>query len=309
MKRRSVIAAVMAIGAAGAGAAWLLSASRALDPAIAAVVALPGDAKAGRTVFFEGGCDACHMSPGQPDPFRLGGGLELKTRFGSFFPPNISPDARDGIGAWSAEEFARALLTGVSPRGAHYYPAFPYTSYRLMKPTDVRDLFAFLRTLPTVAGRPPPQAPLFAYSIRRAIGLWKWLYLGAAALPDAPDRDEAWRLGRYLVEGPGHCGECHSPRDGLGDVIARRRLEGGPSLDGKGKAPDITAAGLKDWSQSDIEEALSSGFTPTGDALGGAMAAVVRNTAELPPAYRAAIAAYLKSPTEARRPGEKEAHP
>ncbi len=285
------LAAVAALGAA----AWFASAPRGLDHATREAVAAPGDAAAGRIVFFAGGCDSCHMSPGQPDPFRLGGGLELKTPFGSFYPPNISPDAKDGIGAWSAGDFARALLAGVSPRGEHYYPAFPYTSYRRMTPIDVRDLYAFLRTLPAVAGRAPPHTLAFPFTIRRGVGLWKRLFLGAAGLPDAPGRDAAWKLGRYLVEGPGHCAECHSPRGVLGAIVAHRRLTGGPLPDGKGKAPDITAAGLKDWSKADIVEALTSGFTPTGDTLGGPMAAMVRNTAELPASYREAIADYLKS--------------
>ena len=285
------LAAIAALGVA----AWFASAPRALDRAAKEAVAAPGNAEAGRIVFFAGGCDSCHMSPGQSDPLRLGGGLELKTPFGSFYPPNISPDAKDGIGAWSASEFARALLTGVSPSGEHYFPAFPYTSYRRMTAVDVRDLFAFLRTLPPVAGRSPPHALAFPFTIRRGVGLWKRLFLGAAALPEAPGRDAAWKLGRYLVEGPGHCAECHSPRNILGAIVAHRRLTGGPLPDGKGKAPDITAAGLKDWSKADIVEALSNGFTPTGDSLGGPMAATVRNTAELPASYREAIADYLKS--------------
>jgi mono/diheme cytochrome c family protein len=220
--------------------------------------------------------------------------LALKTPFGTFFPPNISPDPEDGIGAWKAADFAAALLLGASPRGTHYYPALPYGSYRWMKPTDVRDLFAYLKTLTPVAGRAPPSEIAFPFNIRRALGLWKLWYLR-----DQPGRDgegvtNTWTLGRYLVEGPGHCAECHSPRDFLGGIIASRQLTGGALLDGKGKAPDITSAALKDWSKSDIAEALSSGFTPSGDTLGGAMAVVVRNTAQLPNAYREAIAAYLK---------------
>jgi mono/diheme cytochrome c family protein len=285
------LAIIVALGAAG----WFASAPRSLSAIVAQEVDAPGEAAAGRIVFFAAGCDSCHMSPGQSDPLRLGGGREVKTPFGSFYPPNISQDVQDGIGAWSADDFAGALLLGVSPRREHYYPAFPYTSYRRMTPIDVRDLFAFLRTLPAVSGRAPPHALAFPFTIRRGVGLWKRLFLGAAALPDAPGRDAAWKLGRYLVEGPGHCAECHSPRNILGAIVAHRRLTGGPLPDGKGKAPDITAAGLKDWSKADIVEALASGFTPTGDSLGGPMAATVRNTAELPAAYREAIAGYLKS--------------
>jgi len=288
-----VVAGLAAAAAVGA-AAWFASAPRGLDRATEETVAAPGSAEAGRIVFFAGGCDSCHMSPGQSDPLRLGGGLELKTPFGSFYPPNISPDVEDGIGAWSARDFARALLLGVSPSGEPFYPAFPYTSYRRMTAVDVRDLFAFLRSLPAVAGRAPPHRLAFPFSFRRGLDLWRRLYLRPRAFPDAPKRDAAWRLGRYLVEGPGHCAECHSPRDGFGGVAWGDRLKGGPLPDGKGKAPALTPAALKDWSKEDIAEALSSGFTPTGDTLGSAMAAVVRNTAELPPAYRAAIADYLK---------------
>ncbi len=305
MKAAAFILAGLATIAAFGAAAWFASAPRPIDPAIAEAVAAPGNAAAGRIVFFVGGCDSCHMSPGQSDPLRLGGGRELKTPFGSFYPPNISPDAKDGIGAWSAHDFARALLDGVSPRGEHYYPAFPYTSYRRMSATDVRDLFAFLRTLPAVAGRAPPHALAFPFTIRAGVGLWKRLFLGPRAFRDAPGREAAWKLGRYLVEGPGHCAECHSPRNMLGAILAHRRLAGRPLLDGKGKAPDITAVGLKDWSKADIVEALSSGFTPTGDSLGGPMAAMVHNTAELPPSYREAIADYLKSlPAGGWRPGD-----
>lgn len=276
-------------------AAWDASQPRRLGPAIAEAVAEPGDAAAGRIVFFAAGCASCHMSPNQSDPLKLGGGRAIATAFGTFYSPNISQDPNDGIGAWSARDFAQAVLNGVSPRGEHYYPAFPYTSFRRMTRVDVRDLYAFMRTLPAVSGRAPPHALVFPFTFRRAVGLWKRLYLGRRPFADAPDRDASWRLGRYLVEGPGHCAECHSPRDLLGGIIAHRRLTGGPSPDGKGRAPDITAAGLKDWSKDQIAQALATGFTPTGDTLGGLMAPVVRNMAELPESYREAIAEYLKS--------------
>jgi mono/diheme cytochrome c family protein len=281
---------VLILGAA-ASAAWLLSVPRTIDPETAAAVSPPGDAAAGKIVFYAGGCDSCHASPGQPDPL----GLALKTAFGSFYPPNISPDEKDGIGAWSVVDFANALLEGVAPGGTHLYPAFPYTSYRRMAPKDVRDLFAYMKTLPPVSGRPPPTSLAFPFDIRRGVGLWKLWYLGPLGNPDSSGESEPWRLGRYLVEGPGHCAECHSPRDFLGGIIATERLAGGPMPDGKGKAPSLMASALADWSKADIVEALSSGFTPSGDSLGGAMAGVVRNTAQLPASYREAIAEYLKS--------------
>ena len=215
-------------------------------------------------MFFLAGCNSCHMSPGQTDPFRLGGGMELKTPFGSFFPPNISPDPADGIGKWTAADFANALMAGVSPRREHYFPAFPYPSYRHMSLKDIRDLFAFVRTTEPVEGRAPPHAVRFPFSIRRAVGLWKLLYLTNIPQPLEVAPSDPQGLGRYLVEGPGHCAECHSPRDFLGGIIASRRLTGGPLPDGKGKAPDITAAGLADWSESDVADALVDGLYALG---------------------------------------------
>ena len=137
--------------AAAAAAAWFAAAPRGVSAEVAAAVSEPGDPEAGKNVFYVAGCESCHMSPGQNDPLRLGGGLELKTPFGSFYPPNISPDRDDGIGGWSAGDFANAMMAGVSPQGEHLYPALPYTSYCRMSTKDVRDLFAFLRT--TAAGR------------------------------------------------------------------------------------------------------------------------------------------------------------
>ena len=287
------LAAVMI--AAAAAAARMATAPRGVSAEVAAAVSQPGDPGAGKNVFTIAGCEACHMSPGQKDPLRLGGGLELKTPFGSFYPPNISPDRVDGIGAWSAENFADALMAGVSPRGEHLYPAFPYPSYARMSEKDVRDLFAFLRTTPSVPGRASANALSFPFSIRRAVGFWKLLYMPRIDRPLAVDPTDTEALGRYLVEGPGHCAECHSPRDLLGGIIASRRLTGGPLPESKGKAPDITARGLKDWSESDVETALSTGFTPSGDALGGPMAAVVRSLSQAPAPDLAAIAHCLKS--------------
>jgi mono/diheme cytochrome c family protein len=296
---RSRIAAALGLAgvlvAAAAAAAWVGTSTRTISAEVASAVAEPGDPEAGKNVFYIAGCESCHMSPGQKDPLRLGGGMELKTPFGSFFPPNISPDLRDGIGGWTSADFANALMAGVSPRGAHLYPAFPYPSYRHMSIKDVRDLFAFLHTTPPVSGRPPPNALKFPFSIRRAVGFWKLLYLPQIDHPIAVDPTDGEALGRYLVNGPGHCAECHSPRDAFGGIMASRRLTGGPLPAGKGKAPNITADGLKDWSEDDIETALSTGFTPSGDVLGSAMTAVVRSLKQVPEPDLAAIARYLKS--------------
>ncbi|HEY1782539.1 MAG TPA: cytochrome c [Roseiarcus sp.] len=294
MKRIGLILAVLVV--ALAAAAWALSAPK---PRYTAdewqALGLTGDAAAGRLVFFAGGCESCHKSPGQDDPLRLGGGLELKTPFGSFYPPNLSSDPADGIGAWRPVDLANALLSGVSRDGQHLYPAFPFTSYQRMAPKDVADLAAFLRTLPAIKGRAPKNALPFPLSIRRAVGLWKLLYFDNSGLPPDPEQSAQWNRGRYLVDGPGHCGECHTPRNFLGAMDESRALAGAQMPDGHGKSGNLRGGDFLNWTNADIVEALTSGFTPAGDVLGSGMTAVVRNLAELPQSDRQAIAVYLKS--------------
>ena len=303
MKRLWTILLLVAF--AGAGAFWLLTQPRpVLAPAAFAALDAQGDAARGRVVFYAGGCAACHKTPGQDDPQRLGGGLVLPSPFGNFHVPNISPHREDGIGSWSAGDLANAMQAGVSPRGEHYYPAFPFTTYAHAKLADIADLMAFLRTLAPVAGRTPPHDLPFPFDIRRGLGLWKLLFLDAAPIAPDPARDEAWDRGHYLVAALGHCAECHSPRNLAGGIVEAQRFAGGPNPEGKGWVPNITQAGsgLAAWSRKDIEQVLESGFTPEYDSVGGSMAAVVRNTAQLSSADRAAMAAFIKSLPPAEGP-------
>ncbi|MEX1082699.1 MAG: c-type cytochrome, partial [Xanthobacteraceae bacterium] len=150
MLRRLVILAVMA-AIASLATFWFLT-----TPSVMKASALglhTANLDNGRTMFFAGGCAGCHATPERNDPTRLGGGRGLKSPFGTFYVPNISSDRKDGIGAWSEADFVTAMWKGTSPDGSHYFPAFPYTSYQRMKLEDVRDLFAYLKTLPVVQGR------------------------------------------------------------------------------------------------------------------------------------------------------------
>jgi mono/diheme cytochrome c family protein len=287
------------LGGIGAAAFWLLTEPKKLDAATLAELAA-GDATRGERIFWAGGCTSCHARPKSEGDARLelAGGLELKTPFGTFVPPNISPDPQDGIGSWSLEEFANAMMRGVAPDGSHLYPSFPYTSYARMNLADVADLYAFMKTLPAVTGKAAGHTLSFPFNIRRGLGLWKLLYLSdqpVVALADnAPEKIV---LGRYLVEGPGHCGECHTPRDLTGGTDKTRWLSGAIAAEGDGVVPNITSGegGIGDWSESDIASYLETGFTPDFDSVGGAMVEVQRNMGRLLPGDRAAIAAYLKA--------------
>jgi len=296
---RKLAAAAVALLAVGAAAFWILTTPNRLSAEQVAALG-PGDTERGERIFNAGGCTSCHARPKSEGEARLqlAGGVELNTAFGTFVAPNISPDPNDGIGNWTLEDFANAMLKGVSRDGTHLYPAFPYTSYTRMKPADVADLDAYMRTLPPVAGKAPGHRLDFPFSIRRGLGLWKLLYLSdspvVALVDDASDQAS---LGQYLVEGPGHCGECHTPRDPFGGTKKSEWLAGAVAAEGKGTIPNITSGkgGLGSWSESDIAYFLETGFTPGFDSVGGSMVEVQKNMALLPAQDRQAIAAYLKA--------------
>jgi mono/diheme cytochrome c family protein len=286
---------LLAIAAAFVGAIvfWLVTIP-ATVPASALGVHTP-DLENGKELFNAGGCASCHAVPKQDDSTKLGGGLALNSPFGTFHVPNISSDKTDGIGNWTEAQFVTAMHKGTSPGGEHYYPAFPYTSYQRIAVSDLRDLFAYLKTLPAVSGKIRDHELPFPFNIRRLLGGWKLLFLdGKPFQPDAAQSAQ-WNRGAYLVNGPGHCAECHSPRNALGGIESGKRFSGGPNPEGKGFIPNITQARLKSWSVGDIAGLLESGLTPDGDSVGGSMTAVIRNTAQLTAADREAMAVYLKS--------------
>src|ERR1700693_1845986 len=292
MLRRIFLAAVLA-GAGAFGIYWWLTA----PPTMLAVTAsaYTPDLANGLTTFNAGGCSSCHAVPGQPDRTRLGGGLAIPSPFGTFYAPNISPDPVDGIGRWSGAEFVRAVTQGISPAGIHYFPAFPYTSYQHARVSDIRDLFAYLKTLAPVSGKVRDHDVPFPFNIRRNVGIWKWLFMdGKPFAPDAA-RSARWNRGAYLVNSLGHCAECHSPRNFLGGIMTAQRFAGGPNPEREGWVPNITQKGIGEWSARDIAYFLETGQTPDGDTAGGPMVRVIRNISQLSAGDRDAIADYLKS--------------
>ncbi len=283
---------LFALGLVGLATFWMVTTPVRLSEDVFA--GLSGEAGRGEAVFHAAGCASCHMAPGASGEAELVlvGGQEIKSDFGTFLAPNITPDRVHGIGAWSLADLGNALLHGVSPDGAHYYPALPYWSYERMELQDVADLYVFLKTLSPDATPSQPHKVGFPFSVRRLVGGWKFLNMQ----PDFVIQGNlslAEERGRYISEALAHCGECHTPRDALGGLDTSRWLGGAPNPSGQGTIPNITPGKLA-WSEDEIVEYLTSGFTPEFDSVGGHMAHVVENMARLPEEDRRAVAAYLK---------------
>src|SRR5689334_2258360 len=216
----------------------------------------------GKVIFTAANCSACHMTPGQDDRTHLAGGLKMASPFGTFYTPNITPDKEHGIGAWTEAEFANAMKRGTGKNGEHLYPAFPYASYSLLKTSDVRDLHAYMMTLPADPTPNKPHEMKFPFNIRLAVGGWKFLYFKPHEFVADPKQTDAWNRGMYITEGPAHCAECHSPRNALGGMEAGKEYSGAPNLEAGGRfATNITPSkdGIGDWTAQDIADFLTSG--------------------------------------------------
>ncbi len=255
---------------------------------------LVGDAAKGELVFLATGCASCHTAPGAGPEAELvlAGGQKFPSDFGTFLAPNISQDREQGIGDWSLNQLASALMRGVSATGEHLYPALPYASYAKLELQDVADLYAYLKTLPADPTPSLPHELSFPFNQRIALGGWKLLFLSTGwGVPG--DMTPTETRGRYIAEAMAHCAECHTPRNALGGLDKSRWLAGAPNASGEGTVPNITPGAL-DWSEEEIAYYLTSGFTPDYDSAGGHMAHVVTNFGKLPPEYAADVAAYLK---------------
>lgn len=286
------------LGAAGFGTFLFITAPQRQDPAVWANLGEP-DLAHGREVFFAGGCTSCHAPAGATGDARLvlSGGAPLKSDFGTFHAPNISSHPEAGMGAWTLAEFGDAMTRGVGRAGEHLYPSFPYGSYARMTPKDINDLYGFMKTLPASDAVAPAHELGFPFNQRFVLGGWKFLYYTDAPRVELADASDMVKRGQYLVEGPGHCGECHTPRNALGGFLSSQWLAGGPNPEGEGSIPNITpgSRSMGSWSEGDIVNYLETGFTPDYDSVGGSMVEVQKNMAELPAADREAIAAYLKA--------------
>jgi mono/diheme cytochrome c family protein len=253
-----------------------------------------GEPKRGLYLSQAAGCLGCHTEAKEgAQPYA--GGRPLKTAFGVFYGPNITPHPQAGIGGWSEADFARALRRGVRPDGAHYYPAFPYTSFTRITDQDVKDLWAYFRSLPPSSRANQAHQLKFPFGWRFLLWGWKLVFFSPGPWVPDPAKPAAVNRGAYLTEALGHCGECHSPRNLLGGVKKGRVLAGGKLGDG-GKAPNLTPTRLKNWNDKDLKDFLQTGITPEGDVAADAMGEVVTNTtSKLMPQDLDALVAYLRS--------------
>ena len=268
--------------------------------------AAQGDAKRGEYLVKAGGCMACHTEE-KKDAVPYAGGRALKTPFGTFYGPNITPHLQAGIGRWTEADFINAMRHGRRPDGANYFPAFPYPSFTKVVDSDLRDIWAWLRTLPPNTRANQRHDLRFPFGFRFAVTFWKWLYFTPGTFASAPGATPAVNRGAYLVQALGHCGECHTPRSFLGGPKRDRLLAGGKTPEGK-DVSNLTPASLKKWSDKELADFLVTGSTPDGDVPAEAMGEVITNTtSQLTPQDLAALMAYLRTlPPVADEPKAKK---
>ena len=251
------------------------------------VPAFAADTEAGKYQVVLGDCEGCHGK-------NLAGGVVLQTPFGRMLTPNITPDKDSGIGNYTLEDFRRAMKAGVAPGGKLLYPAMPYPSYARMRDSDIAALWDYLRTVKPVKNNVQVNQLRFPYNLRFMMRGWNLLFFKSKLAFTAPSRSQAWARGEYLVNGPAHCGACHTPKN----VFGADKDTGmtGVSLQGW-FAPDLTSdrnAGLGSWSEADIVEYLQTGRNSHSLASGPMAEAVENSTSKMNDADLKAIAIYLK---------------
>lgn len=251
------------------------------------------DVARGKALVEAGDCASCHTA----DPNRpFAGGKRIDTPFGSIYAPNLTPDRETGLGAWSDDDFYRALRFGVARDGSRYYPAFPYPYFSKLTRQDIFAVRAYLATLTPVNNPPRPPELRFPFNYRFVMRGWNWLFFKPGILMPDQAKSAEWNRGRYLVEGVAHCGACHTPKNMFGADRRDQKFGGGP-VQGM-FAPRLDAAarsGLKSWSVEDITEYLQSGRNAKSHAGQLMSEVVVNSTSKMSDADIRAIAVYLKA--------------
>jgi len=247
----------------------------------------------GQYIAKAGGCVGCHTDD-RTGSVPFAGGRALATPFGTFYGPNLTPDRNTGLGAWSEADFRRAIRRGERRDGSHYFPAFPYPAFTGMVESDLRDLWAYLRSLPATSKVNRAHELKFPFGMRFLVTFWKWLYFTPGPVVADASVSAAVNRGAYLVGALGHCGECHTPRSFLGGPKAGKLFAGAKIAEGW--VPNLTPTRLKKWSDADLKEYLTTGTAPNGDIAVEPMSEVVNNTtSQLTAEDRSAMIAYLRS--------------
>jgi mono/diheme cytochrome c family protein len=247
----------------------------------------------GRYLAILGDCTGCHSAAHKP---AFSGGLPFTASFGIVYSTNITPDKETGIGAWSETQFYRALHQGIAPGGKHLYPAFPYIYFRRFDRQDTDALFRYLHTLKPVHQPPTPNKLIFPANLRFGLIFWNWLYFHKRPPAIPSGASDEWKRGEFLVNGPGHCAACHTPKNLLfGDEIDKP-LSGG-TVDNwyASNLTESMASGLGRWSHADVVKFLAAGRSPYATAAGSMLEKVTSSTSHMNNADREAIATYLKS--------------
>jgi mono/diheme cytochrome c family protein len=246
----------------------------------------------GKTLVEAAGCASCHTAdPAKP----FAGGKRIDTPFGAVYSPNLTPDRQTGIGSWRDEDFYRALRFGTAPDGSRYYPAFPYPYFTKFTRDDISAIRAYLATLTPISNAAPPPSLHWPLNYRVLMRAWDWLFFKPGILDPDQQKGTDWNRGRYLVEGAGHCGACHTPKNMFGADKKNAAFGGGlvqgwfaPRLDG------AMRSGLKSWSTDDIAEYLQSGRNSKSHADGLMAEVVLNSTSKMSDVDVRAIAVYLK---------------
>ncbi|MGJ0452595.1 MAG: cytochrome c [Methylocystis sp.] len=244
----------------------------------------------GKYLAAAGDCASCHTAKGGE---AFAGGRPLATPFGTIYSANITPDLKTGIGDLSSAQFYQLMAYGADSLLAPLYPAMPYTSFHNLTREDSDALFAYFMSVPAVERPVTPNEMSFPFNIRPLMFGWDFLFASRRPFKKNPDKDAAWNRGAYLVEGLGHCGECHTPRNVLGAMEGNRALDG--AVIGAFKAPDITAAALakRGWNREDLVLYFETGASPQGSAFGDMFLAVKKSLRLLTDDDRMAIATFL----------------
>jgi nicotinate dehydrogenase subunit B len=247
----------------------------------------------GRMAAAAGACNVCHAGP---DGTPFAGGRRFDTPFGAVYATNITPDAKNGIGAWSYPAFERAMREGVSRDGHHLYPAHPYTSFAGAEDADLQALYAYMMTQSPAPDRPPETKLTFPYNIRAMMAGWNALFLKAEPFRYAETRDAQWNRGAYLVETLGHCSACHTQRNVLGaEKTGNARLSGGFADGWEAPALNTFAKGPVGWTADAFYDYLRTGHSRDHGSAAGPMAQVVDVMQPLPDSDIRAMASYLAS--------------